>query len=485
MKLLMNDLIKQLLIYNVNGEKVLISTFIGGNRSSDILDWHKKVFNNYKIPNNYIYAPFEAGISYGGLINYYVSLTLDHVDYYVFLDTDALFLKKDGIDKVIEKIKDKETIWGIAQQSTHILKNGTPIHPYAGFTTCAFSKELYIKIGKPSFDVSFRGDIAEELTWRVKEMGFNICLSYPVEFHELTDEEVKNTGNTRHGWVDNGIKVGLGTTFGAGLCYHSFHQAVIPGTNTLAIPRSAEIFIQKAKLAIENHNKNRKLEMITSCVNGQFKYSDFLRITLPLNKKHFDNILVVTTLKDIETQSVCRENNVDFYCTDEFFANGSKFDCNRAMNAALHKLKYKDWIVSASPDIIYQDDFREKLKIEELDSDTMYGTSRLFVDTYKDWRDYLTGKRELSSFEEIPGWGCGFTQIFDLNSSKLKGIPLNQTFPSNGQAVESDIWMLRRFHPDVRDVGKLPITVIHLGHKDFGGKIRDESGMDIPFFFNN
>lgn len=230
----------------------------------------------------------------------------------------------------------------------------------------------------------------------------------------------------------------------------------------------------------------RKLELITGCVNtDKIKYSKFLEITLPLNKSQFDNILIVTTPLDLETQRVCRENDVDYFCTDKFFENGSKFDNNKAISAALHKLKYKDWVISTSPDMIYPDDFRERLRLGELGENNMYGTSRAFIPTIDEYLDYVSGRKTLNDFEQIVGWGCGFCQIFNLNSPKLKGIPLEETLPSNGQAVESDIWFLRRFHPDVRDVGKLDIILIHLGHKDFGGKTRDESGVEVPFFFNN
>jgi hypothetical protein len=471
---------KELICLNIDKEKILISTFIGKNRSLEIHEWHQKVFDYFNLPINYIYIPFEIGYPYGRAIDDYVNSLLDHVDYFVFMDVDAIPLKNDSIKTIINFIKNKETIWGLSQQSTHILKNGIPNHPYAGFSSCAFSKDLYIKLGKPTFSETPRGDIGEELTWRCEELGYNICLSYPTEFHELTEEEMSNTGNTKHGWVNNGIKLGLGTTFGNGLCYHSFHTSCLPGTNQLAIPRAAELFIKKAKGAI---GKNRKLELITGCVNSdRVKYSKYLEITLKENKDLFDNILIVTTPEDLETQKICKENGVDFFCTNEFFANGSKFDNNKAFSAALHKLKYKDWIVGTSPDIIFPKDFREKFKLENLDIETMYGTSRVFLPHYQDWIDLKNGKKTINDFESIPGWGCGFCQIFSLNSPKLKDIPLTEVFPSNGCLLESDIWTLRRFHPDVKTVGKLDINLIHLGDKDFGGQIRDNLTSIKGFF---
>ena len=60
---------------------------------------------------------------------------------------------------------------------------------------------------------------------------------------------------------------------------------------------------------------------------------------------------------------------------------------------------------------------------------------------------------------------------------------LNLIFPSNGQITESDILMLKRFHPDVKDVGKLDITLIHLGDKNFGGNLRDNLNGVVRGFF--
>tara|TARA_R110000824_G_scaffold255324_1_gene444295 strand:- start:10891 stop:12309 length:1419 start_codon:yes stop_codon:yes gene_type:complete len=466
-------------LFDYNGEKVAISTFFGNNRSKDIIEWQKKVFSYYDLPINHVEAPFERGVSYGAVINQYVNSLLEHVDYFFFFDTDAIPLEKEAIFKVLDKIKDKDTMWGISQQSTHILKNGIPNHPYAGFSTCAFSKELYLKLGKPTFTETPRGDIGEELTWQCEERGHFVCLSYPIEFHPLTDQEISDTGNAQHGWVNNGIKLGLGTTF-AGPFYHSFHQG-LNSEGSLAIPRSSEIFIEKAKQVIQGKG-NRKLEFITGCVNTpEYKYSDILAICLPYNKKHFDNILVVTTEDDIETQKVCSRNGVDFYCTDKFFANGAKFDNNSAFNAGLSQLKHKDWIVAGSPDIIYPDNFRSSLGLSGLSEDKMYGVTRTFIPTFKDWIALYSGKKKQEDFESIEGFGCGFTQIFSLNSNKLSG-NLEDTFCVNGKLEESDILTLKKFHPDVRHVGKLPINVLHLGDKGFGGGVRD--GTKNRWFFH-
>ena len=130
-------------------------------------------------------------------------------------------------------------------------------------------------------------------------------------------------------------------------------------------------------------------------------------------------------------------------------------------------MKYKSCIALTDPDIILQDDYREKLNLDDLNSGNMYGGTRYFVKTYNDWLDYKTGVKKLTDFENIVGWGCGFLQIFDYNSPKISNKSI--IYPYSQQFVEADIWFLKVFHPDVRDVGKLPIDVIHLGdHGKYG-----------------
>lgn len=45
-----------------------------------------------------------------------------------------------------------------------------------------------------------------------------------------------------------------------------------------------------------------RIEAITVSVN----YDDFLAETLPLNRPLFDDMIVVTTPEDVETQRICR-----------------------------------------------------------------------------------------------------------------------------------------------------------------------------------
>ena len=439
-------MIEKLKLLNVDDEKVLISTFIGDNRDQEVFEFHQKVFNKYNIPINYIYAPFSQGISYGSLIDKYVEISKSITDYFIFFDVDAIPLSENFIEVIYDKIRDKDTIWGISQQSNHIKKNGRIQHPYAGFSTCGFSKALYAKIGEPSFRETHRGDIGEELTWCCEEKGYNICLSYPTEFHELTEEEIKGSGNSKYWTVNNEIKYGLGTTFG-GMFYHSFMQNV---------PRSKSIFIEKC---IDTLNPARpKIEAVIVCVDCD----DFLEITLPLNKKFFDNILVITSPNDTNTQKVCKENGINCIITNKFYENGDVFNKGRAITEAFNSLKYKEWVVHLDADIIIPDKFLD-LNLNKLDKNVLYGGQRTFVWTYSDLLKLQSGEKKTSDFKTIPGEGCGFFQLFNFQSRAIKQSNSNDIYPSFPNAGESDILFLKKFHPDVVSVGKLDMNCIHLG----------------------
>ena len=52
------------------------------------------------------------------------------------------------------------------------------------------SKELYSKLGYPSFDTDNKySDTAEQLTYTCERLGYNICLVWPSNVLGITEEE--------------------------------------------------------------------------------------------------------------------------------------------------------------------------------------------------------------------------------------------------------------------------------------------------------
>jgi hypothetical protein len=222
-------------LININGETILPIVLHGANRNSELLVWHKKVMvEHFGLVMNYISAPFP-GVSHGYCMNQLIGQTIDRPDapdYYLFIDNDAIFLKKSAIDLIYDFVKNKMTVFGHAWQSNHKQgPNGTIPHAYASQATLCFSKELFNKLGRPDCDHWIpRSDTSEEITYRAKELGFVVALIYPS--HSVDP----NTD------LDNGCRYGLGNTYGPNLMYHASQQ------NN---PESTKLFIAKCQEVLD------------------------------------------------------------------------------------------------------------------------------------------------------------------------------------------------------------------------------------------
>ena len=226
---------------------------------------------------------------------------------------------------------------------------------------------------------------------------------------------------------------------------------------------------------------NRKIELIIVCKN----YSDFLQITLPLNKKHFDNIVIVTSDDDIDTQNLCKKYNVNFVIYNDFYKNNAKFNFGGARSYGLQNLNFKDWVIFLDSDIIIPNNFRELLDINIADINKFYGSYRRFIPTYKDYNDFVNGIKSKESFESIDGTGCGFFQCVNLNSDIARYYGINNLYQDSYSAEEVDIDFLKLWcpRPDPENhprLVKTNIEFIHLGVSD-GRHPEGRNGKD-PFF---
>ena len=129
-----------------------------------------------------------------------------------------------------------------------------------------------------------------------------------------------------------------------------------------------------------------KIEAIIVCIN----YSDFLKTTLPFNKNHFDNLVVVTDTKDEETAKTCEFYNVKCIQTDVFYSNNSKTP-NKALgiNEGLKHLNKDGWILQIDADIWLPPLFSSIVRSLPLEEDSIYGIDRLMCNSYKDWINFI------------------------------------------------------------------------------------------------
>lgn len=127
------------------------------------------------------------------------------------------------------------------------------------------------------------------------------------------------------------------------------------------------------------------IEAITVCVN----YSDFLAYTLPLNKQHFDHMIIVTTREDKETQRLCSHHNVECLITDRFTEDGSAFNKAKGINEGLLYHSKRDWMIHIDADIVLPPLFRQIVQSKMLDKECIYGADRLMCPDFDSWLKHV------------------------------------------------------------------------------------------------
>ena len=108
-------------------------------------------------------------------------------------------------------------------------------------------------------------------------------------------------------------------------------------------------------------------------------YGDFLAHTLPDNLNHLDDVVVVTSHDDVETQKVCARLSVDCLRTDCFTEGGDAFNKGRAINMGLAALRKRDWLLHIDADILLPHRYREMLEKAHLDPKNIYGCDRVNI----------------------------------------------------------------------------------------------------------
>lgn len=93
----------------------------------------------------------------------------------VVLDIDCIPIDGGAVDRLIADAE-KGLLVGAAQRANHIDNGG---HLYAAPCCLAISIETYRRLGKPLFDSTKRGDVAEELTYAAEERGVPVKLLWP------------------------------------------------------------------------------------------------------------------------------------------------------------------------------------------------------------------------------------------------------------------------------------------------------------------
>jgi hypothetical protein len=218
------------------------------------------------------------------------------------------------------------------------------------------------------------------------------------------------------------------------------------------------------------------MKAIMVCVD----YGDLLSLTLPYNKHHFEQMLVVTAPRDRETQNICEREGVLCYLTDSFYSNGAKFNKWLALEEGLDVLGRDGWLCIMDADVLLP----KSIKVTPGDNNSLY-FMKMNTDIIRSsvWRlaDYqlCTPLRhmmiDVSSLSEkgVPsedtwvnyplhrnqGEWAGYCQIFHADDKALGNPPWHEV--NWRHAGGADSFFQRKWSPDKKI--RPPFNVLHLG----------------------
>jgi hypothetical protein len=163
----------------------------------------------------------------------------------MFLDIDCVPLNDNALDYFFDKAYNGWVI-GDAQRSNHIQNDQ---HIFAAPHNVTFSVETYRKLGSPSFMPNYRGDVAEELTFKAREGNIPIEIVMPLRYDAppiRMDWEPKDAPPY---WdlADGMPKYGIGTTFGFTDIEHLMSQELFWHMYQSFYPGQNERFIKKCE----------------------------------------------------------------------------------------------------------------------------------------------------------------------------------------------------------------------------------------------
>lgn len=128
-----------------------------------------------------------------------------------------------------------------------------------------------------------------------------------------------------------------------------------------------------------------KIECVITSVNCW----DFLAHTLPMNKLHFDRIVVVSAPEDDKTPRICDYWRVECHQTDAFNSRWGEFKKGSGINEGLSKLSLDGWVAHMDADVALPPNARDAFEKADLDPEMVYGIDRVECKSYADWQRFI------------------------------------------------------------------------------------------------
>lgn len=185
-------------------------------------------------------------------------------------------------------------------------------------------------------------------------------------------------------------------------------------------------------------------------------FCDLLKITLPYNKHHFDEVHVVTALHDMETQHYMRTQHPEagLYVTPAFYDDGADFNKWKALEQALDHYGRFGWMCFMDVDILWPKEIPEFRQ----DKNALYTPRRRMMDPIKlpvppesEWTKYPVHPQSRE-------W-AGYTQVFHAECPYLGKAPWHQINWRHAGGADSFFQAKWPRQAKVRP----PFEVLHLG----------------------
>lgn len=195
-------------------------------------------------------------------------------------------------------------------------------------------------------------------------------------------------------------------------------------------------------------------------------YADLLSITLPYNRHHFSEVMVVTSYNDEDTVRVAQENGAHVYRTNAFYTDGAVFNKFRALEEGLDAFGRYGWMCIMDADVLWPKhidwsfldmDYQKAYNNFEMEEGYLYTPLRRMCEDITAvphepyWKSYPLHPQQIE-------W-AGYTQIFHAEDPHLPPAPWHQTNWKHAGGADSFFQQLWPASCKLRP----PFECLHLG----------------------
>lgn len=151
------------------------------------------------------------------------------------------------------------------------------------------------------------------------------------------------------------------------------------------------------------------------------EYEDYLSLTLPYNRHHFDEVMVVTTENDLGTHRVAARHGAKIFTTSSFYSNGAYFNKWAALEEGLEAYGRHGLIAIMDADIVWP----KNLPCTEFQMGNLYTPFRRICPVGRIWR--VPEEIKWRNYRQKKDKDfVGYTQIFHAEDPVLPPPPWHE-----------------------------------------------------------